>query len=70
MYAIMYMKLQGVSGKRWSEAKCYVIEHKRFIAQRRSGARGKGELKMKVDPIMLLKTNIENFGAGMIPLYL
>jgi len=30
----------------------------------------KGELKIEVDPIMLLKTNTEKFQYGMIPSYL
>jgi hypothetical protein len=70
MYPIMSMKLQGLVEKRRIEAKRYVIGHKWFIAQRRIRARGKGELKMKASPIMLLKTKGENFGAGLIPSYL
>jgi hypothetical protein len=41
-----------------------------LVAPRRIPALEKGKLKMKANPIMLLKTKTGNFSAGLIPSYL
>jgi hypothetical protein len=49
--------------------KSYVAEDKGFISPMRVPAPKKGNLKMTIDPIMLLKTNIEKFRHRAIPSY-
>jgi hypothetical protein len=65
----MGMKTRGLVGnsRNLSEAVCH--RFKMIYIAVAGWAPGKGELKIKANPIMLLKTNTEKFRRGLIPLY-
>jgi hypothetical protein len=59
----MFWKQKGLGMKRQNSAKTYIIENKMVIMSSINRVREKGELKMPVDPTMLLKTHGEKMSV-------